>query len=187
MWSIETWWTTLSFWEHTFWGIAVVCSVLSIIQLILSFLGLQLENTPILEKEEERFHLFSARNTIFFLAFFGWTNVLVHPFDLLWVWQVLIAAAVGLVAMFLLGYLAFNLRNWTIATQFDPNELLFKTAVVQQTVPPQQSGQGRVRYTKGKREAQLTAVSDHLVALPNGSSVRIVEVIENDLVLVEPR
>jgi hypothetical protein len=94
---MQEWWDTISTFEKIFWYISVPFSIILVIQLILTFTGLGGEKqaiapevTDIQEtgaREKNRyddqlkgwmapaFHVFTMRNIIAFMTFFGWAGL----------------------------------------------------------------------------------------------------------------
>jgi hypothetical protein len=182
---LEMRWEDLTFWEQTFWGIALVFTVLSLLQLVMGGFGIALEEKAAAESTTRK-EWWSTRNAIFFFAFVGWVGVWTyHRIDTLPL-QLLVIAIAGTIGMWITAYVDRLILNRSSLNNFDTNQLLFKTAQVQQTIPSHQSGYGHIIYTTDKKNILLTAITNHLTSIASGSSVRIVEVVEDDLVLVEP-
>lgn len=180
--------------EQVFWGIAVVFSVLTFLQFALSLFGLdfdgELENSQKPKRSADRvqgrrFQFFSARNVIIFFAFFGWAGVSqLQRNDRLNI-ALIVAATVGIVAMLVVGYVFHWFAQATKSQEADLNELLFKTVEVTSTVPANQEGHGKVRYQQGKEIRNFSAITENITSLGTGSTARIVDVLEQDLLIVE--
>ena len=196
--NIENWWGALTSTEQVFWGIAVVFSVLGFIQFVLSLFGLDFDGeleeqqiklrTATLNVEEAKiqFNIFSARNVIIFFAFFGWASLLLLQGGKPLTISLIVAAVVGSIAMIVVGYVLYRFAKMTRGENFDLNEILFSTAEVQVTIPASQTGQGKIRFYHGKVLRETEAITSHITSLPKASRVRIVDVIDKNLVVVEP-
>ncbi|MEM0993935.1 MAG: hypothetical protein AAF847_06250 [Bacteroidota bacterium] len=191
---LEIWWGDMTGTAQMFWGIAVVFSVLAFIQFVLSLFGLdfdgELDDRYELKRSTDEpqnkvFQFFSARNVIIFFAFFGWAGVssLQNKSDLSTAF--IVAIVVGIVAMFVVGYVFYWFAKISKSQTSDLNELLFKTVKVSQTVPANQEGQGKVQYQRGGKVREFSAITEHITSLSTGTSVRIVDVLDVDLLLVE--
>jgi hypothetical protein len=64
-------------------------------------------------------------------------------------------------------------------------ELIYKDATVYLTVPERRKGKGKVHVTLNNSLREMDAVTEG-EALPNGRSVKIVEIIEDNVLVVEP-
>lgn len=196
--NVENWWGALTSTEQVFWGIAVVFSVLGFIQFVLSLFGLdfdgELEEQQVqlrtanlnVEETTTRFNIFSARNVIIFFAFFGWAGLLLLQGGKPLTISLIIAAIVGSVAMIVVGYVLYRFAKMTRGENFDLNEILFSTAEVRVTIPANQTGHGKIRFYHGKILKEVDAITSHITSLPTASKVRIVDVIDKNLVIVEP-
>lgn len=196
--NVENWWSALTTTEQVFWGIAVVFSVLGFIQFVLSLFGLDFDGeleeqqvklrTATLNTEEvkTRFHIFSARNVIIFFAFFGWTGLLLLQRGTPLTISIVLAAVVGSIEMIVVGYILYRFAKMARGENLDLNEILFSTAEVRITIPANQTGHGKVRFYHGKVLREVDAITSHITSLPTASRVRIVDVIDRNLVIVEP-
>lgn len=128
--TMQEWWDTISTFEKILWYISVPFSVILVIQLILTFTGLggekqidsedatDIQETGVREKSTydarlkswmaPAFHVFTMRNIIAFMTFFGWTGLLCVHLAMSRCWVLGIAFIAGLLAMMLLT-LAFFL------------------------------------------------------------------------------
>ena len=192
---LEVWWGDMAATEQTFWGIAVVFSVLTFIQFVLSLFGLDFDGDlddryelkrSADEPKNPKFQFFSARNVIIFFAFFGWAGVsrLKNNDDI--GIAVIVAAIVGLIAMLIVGYVFYWFAKISKSQESDLNELLFKTVEVSLTIPANQEGQGKIKYRQGKETREFTAITENITSIATGSTARIVDIIDRDLMVVEP-
>ncbi|MEN0048570.1 MAG: hypothetical protein AAF806_16030 [Bacteroidota bacterium] len=196
--NIENWWSALTSTEQVFWGIAVVFSVLGFIQFVLSLFGLDFDGeleeqqiklrTATLNTEETntKFSIFSARNVIIFFAFFGWTGLFLLQRGTPLTISIVLAAVVGSIEMIVVGYMFYRFAKMARGENFDLNEILFSTAEVQVTIPANQTGHGKIRFYHGKILREADAITSHITSLPIASKVRIIDVIDKNLIVVEP-
>lgn len=194
--NLESWWNELEAAQQMFWGIAIVFSVLFFIQFILSLIGVGFEGDTDMDTHLETtgsdyhldasFQLLSVRSVIAFFTFFGWAGVLMLKDGFTLFWVILAALLAGSLAMILVGYMMFWFSKLTKAANIDMNEALFTIGEVYLTIPPNRNGQGKVHIMIGRSLREMDAISEYYDAIPTGSKVRIVEVIESELLVVEP-
>ncbi len=199
--NIAQWWADMSFAEHVFWGIAIIFSVLFFFQFVLSLFGLDFDADADIEigdiggdadsagggfSVDADFALLSVRSIIAFFTFFGWTGTISLGNGATLLVALLSATAAGFVAMLVVAYMLFWFAKLGQAGNVDMNEALFKTGEVYLTIPGNKEGQGKIHIQVGKSLREVDAITEHLTALPTGSRVRVIEVIEADLMLVEP-
>src|SRR6186713_612244 len=103
--ALNQWWETLSAAHQVFWFIAIVFSVLFIIQLVLLLIGMDSDDPAGSDHSvedvhfEHEFSVLSVRSIIAFFTFFGWTGVLImHQQLSIWV-AVILSSIAGIAAM----------------------------------------------------------------------------------------
>ncbi len=183
--NIETWWSVLDASEQIFWAIAVVFSVLFFIQFVLSLFELEFEsgNNFIVNAD---FQLLSVKSIIAFFTFFGWTGVLMSQGRSSLLTSTVVALVSGLIAMFIVSYMMFWFAKLNKAGNVDIHEALFTAGEVYLTIPPNKSGRGKVHFQVGKSLREMDAITEHINSIPNGTSVTITDILDNDLLVVEP-
>ncbi|MFK8103222.1 MAG: hypothetical protein AB8G15_11880 [Saprospiraceae bacterium] len=188
------WWSSLSGIQQVFWGISIVFSVLFIIQFVLSLIGLDFDGDVDLDVDTDMdgeynldpsFSLLSVRGIIAFFTFFGWTGVLVLNAGGSTLMALLSASFAGFLAMFIVGYMIYMFSKLSQPGNIDVSRALFEVGEVYLTVPANKNGHGKIHLKIQGVFKEMDAVTDGDV-LPTGSSVRIVEVLNDNLLLVEP-
>ena len=181
---MPNWWINLDWTTQVLWSIAIVASVLLCIQLILLVfdLGQEEENDPARERKI-RFVLESPAILVFF-AVFGWVGVMVTYF-LGGIQPVLIAA-------FLAGTIGALISRWLLRVFLQGNQqalnvqrAMVSTGKVLRPIPPHRNGFGKVHLHLREAPYELDAITAGK-ELPAGSAVRVIDVIDNRVLLVEP-
>ncbi len=169
--------------EKMLWSVAIVTTLLLIILEVMSFLGLDLDN----DRHPRRSRHADARTVLLFFVFFGWTSILAH----LWISELpavfLIGIPVGLFTALLPRAISvLNKKNRQILHDtFELNEALKSTGEVLAFIPSGRGGTGKVHLNLRSAPYQIDAVSNGH-DLPVGSPVRVVEIVEGRLLVVEP-
>lgn len=195
------WWLGLSLIQQIFYTIAIVSSVVLIVQIILNLIGLDEEEMGLdgladtLEALEDAafdgdgdtgLGLLSIRTILAFLMGFGWGGVVLAGMDwhpLLAVLGALIAGAVFMFTVFWLMRQMFRLAD---SGNIKLENAAGKTGTVYLPIPPQRGGAGQVQVVIQGRLRELPAVTDAPEALPTGAHIHVAQVIENDVLLVQP-
>ncbi len=187
-----SWWAGLSSIEQIFWGIAIVFSVLFIIQFGLSLFGLDFDAEADIDIDtsadyslDPSFTLLSVRSIIAFFTFFGWIGVLALSRSYSLTWVMIFSVGAGLAAMGLVAYMMFFFSKLTEDGSADIQELIYKNGTVYLTIPERRKGRGKVHVTLGNSLREMDAVTEG-EQLANGKSVKIVEIIEDNVLVVEP-
>ena len=190
------WWYELSNTQQVFWGIALIFSVLFVIQFVLSLIGLDFDHDADFDVSTETdvdsgysldadFTLLSVRSIIAFFTFFGWTGVIALNNGASTVMALGMASAAGFAAMLVVGYMIYLFSKLSQEGNLDMNEALFNTGEVYLAIPSKKEGYGKVHIKIKGSLREMDAVTEG-EPLPTGASVRIIEVLNDNLLLVEP-
>lgn len=196
------WWTSLSAMMKILWAITLSASLIFVIQSILTFIGADADFNTDFDADASAgldaggadidgtaghsgMGLLTFRNFVNFCLGFGWTAILlqgeVASKSVLFVIAALIG--IGLVAVVML------LFKWISGMQESGNIDVFKSAVdcagkVYLTIPAGRKGEGKVQITINNAVREYNAVTDG-EALPTGTDIHVVEVINQSTLLVE--
>ncbi len=191
---LGNWWNTLTGIEQIFWGIAIVFSVLFVIQFVLSLIGFDFDtdtdidistDTDVGHDFDADFTVFSVRSIIAFFTFFGWAGVLALNAGATGLIALAFASASGLGAMFLVGYLMYKFSQLGISGNVDVNDALYNVGEVYFTIPPHKKGRGKVHISINGSLRELDAITNG-ESLTTGAKIKVVEVLSDELILVEP-
>ncbi len=191
--TIGSWWNALSGVQQIFWTIAIVFSILLLIQFVFTLTSsdmdapanstnFKIKNKGSTSREEVDTAPSIARCSIVFFTFFGWTGIVALNAGNSPSTATLIASLVGLFVVLLLSY-----DRWQSANNQKivlTKELLSVTGEVLLEIPPAKQGVGKVQLPiQGKLE-EIEAVTNDGMPLSIGIFIRVVEV-KKDQVVVE--
>lgn len=181
---------------QVFWGIAAISSVIFIIQGIMTFVGfdadtdfdadIATDGADVSDSfDASGFHLVSFKSIISFLLGFGWTGVLFwDDFDSV-VWLVGLATMVGFVFMCIIAWALYMVMKLDKDNTFRIKEVVGKTADVYLRIPANKAETGKITISVNGSIHELEAMTSSSEMIPTGSKVKIVEVLEGEVVLVE--
>lgn len=187
------WWGALSNTQQIFWTIAIVFSVLLLIQLVLSMIGLEFDDADVSIGTSAEdggaelggdFSLISVRSIIAFFTLFGWAGVMLLNAGKTILMTVLLSSLAGFIAMISVAYLLYLLSKLGESGNVDLTDAIFQTAEVYLSIPPAKSGQGKVHIEIQGALKELDAITEGN-GLPTGANVRILEILDDNLLLVE--
>ncbi|MEM1119375.1 MAG: hypothetical protein AAGJ18_02950 [Bacteroidota bacterium] len=195
--NLGDWWIALSGPQQAFWGIAIVSSILFVIQFVFSLIGLDADVDGDFEVSTDMdadpgfgmdadFTIFSVRSIIAFFTFFGWTGVLVLNAGKDVYTALGYSFLSGTLAMFIVGYLLYMFSRLSEDGNVEIEDAMFNTGKVYLTIPAKEGGQGKIHITIGNSFREVNAVTKSLEPLPTGSPIRVVDIIDDNLLLVEP-
>jgi hypothetical protein len=192
--SINNWWLHLTGAEQVFWAIAVIFSILFTIQFVISLIGLDFDSDVDVADGghidlhgnydvDPSFTLFSVRSIIAFFTFFGWVGVIALSNDLALVMSVILATVSGLIAMFFVAIILYQLVKLSEVGTVFIDEALGKYAEVYIPVPEKRTGKGRVTVEFANKLMELDAITDGPL-LATGTVVYVFRVFDDNTLLV---
>jgi hypothetical protein len=87
--------------------------------------------------------------------------------------------------MVTVAYLMYFFSRLAEEGNADLAELIFKNATVYLTIPERRKGKGKVHVTLNNSLREMDAVTEG-ERLDNGKSVKIIEILEENILVVEP-
>lgn len=189
--TLQTWYMGLEPTLQIFWACAVISSAIFLVQLILTFVGIDHDidfDTPDFDGDTldagGALSLFSLRSFINFFIGFGWTGISFYD-TLPAKWQLYaLAVAVGCVFASLFFVMRKKLMRLEANGAYDINDALGKEAEVYLRIPESRTGNGKVQVSLGGSIHELPALTDG-PTIPSGSRIRILEILGNKTLLVE--
>lgn len=193
------WWNSLSAMMKVLWAITLSASLIFVIQSVMTFLGagdssdfdVDTDVSGDVDVPDTDVHgtgqgLLTFRNFVNFLLGFGWSAILLRESIGSTPLLIVVSVIVGVI----LVTLVMLLFKWLSGMQEAGNINVFKSAVgcegkVYLAIPGERSGSGKVQIIINDAVREYEAVTDG-PALATGTSVRVVEVISADTMLVEP-
>ena len=163
------WLSTLSPLEHVFFWIAIVASVLLIVQiimLIVSFGGGDLDADGDLDSfdgdadTDGGLSIFTLKGLTAFFALGGWCGfAAANNIPNIWA-PILIFLGSGLVALLAVGFAMRGVAKLQCSGNLDTEKLTGKTATVYVSVPASRSGRGKITLTAQGKYMEIDAVTD---------------------------
>lgn len=189
--SFETWWQAMEIAEKIYWCIAIPFSIVFIIQLIMTLVGGDFDassstgdaDVAVDSDHGIGFQFISIKNLIGFFTIFSWTGIACTAAGLNPILTVVIAVVAGLIMMLLMGLLIYYMGILAEDGSMKMEDAIGKTATVYLTIPAKRSAQGKVQLTLHGFQT-LDAVTDDAEELKNGNMVKVVDIINHEILLV---
>lgn len=174
----------------TFWLVAIPCSLIFIIQTILTFMGadasdgLEADFDGDLSGGDESFQVFSLRNLINFLLGFSWTGIsfygtISNPLAL-----ILVSLVVGVLFVYIFFVIIKQVQKLAEDNSFQLSNTLNQSAEVYLTIPEHKSGKGKIMISVKGAFHELEAMTEQ-DRIPSGATVKVVRIESNNLLIVE--
>lgn len=169
-----------------FWSCALLGSGMFLIQLLLSFVGGLDSEAPHgdAEMDSVKVKWMSKQAITGFLMMFGWSALTCQrQFNLSMAMTLIIAVAVGIVTVFIIGFIFKMARKLhSSGNVFRLDDAIGKEAMVYQRIP--KDGVGKISLSLHHMTHEIDAMSDNGDELPSFISVRILKKASEDLVIV---
>lgn len=194
---IATWWASLSLIMKILWGVTLSASLIFVIQSIMTFLGADADSDfdvdvdtsmdgTDLSNIEGGSNLYTFRNFVNFVLGFGWSVILlqesISSTPLLITVGVVIGIALVAVVMYMFKWLAGMQQSGNINLQRSAAGCEGKVYL---TIPASRAGSGKVQITIGGAVREYDAVTENETPLKTGASIRVVDVVDANTLLVE--
>jgi hypothetical protein len=187
---MELWWTSLDLYLKIMWGIAIPISIVFIIQMIMTFVGLGDHGDISTDSDVDAdlqipFQLFTFRNFVNFFLGFAWTGISFYEVIVNKVWLSLLSVIIGLVLVTIVMAILYALSKATQNGNIDINNAVGKTATVYFTIPAAGKGMGKIQMSIQQAVREYDAISETDAPIPTGALVRIKSVVDGHTLMVE--
>lgn len=178
------WWKALESSSQAFLSMAIVSSLLLVMLIAIHLMGLEQEaESDVKTQSDRKRQLFDARMILVFFTLFSWMIVIFTFIQLSIPAALLIATLVASTISFSSRYL---IKRWlTKNEKMGVADLLQQTGEVLQSIPPHRNGFGKVYLSLPEAPFQIEAITAGQELSP-GAHVRVVDVIDDRIILVEP-
>lgn len=186
-------WASLSLIEQFFWGIAILFSVLFLLQLISVFIGGDVDNmsaegdadVAVESDTGIEFQFFSLKNLVAFFTIFGWTGIICVGSGLSPLVSTLIASFAGTLMMLLMAFIMYSMGKLIENGKLDMKNAIGKSGTVYLPIPAKRTGMGQVQIQVQGLQT-LDAYTDSEELIPTGTLVEVVDVLNNQILIVKP-
>ncbi len=189
-----SWWHELAFVEQVFWTIAIVFTILFVLQLVSSILGVDFDGDMDVDLDMDSdldggfdidpgFTLFSVRSIIAFFTFFGWVGVITTSGGMETKTAIVVSFISGFIAMIFVAFVLFQLVKLSEVGTVEIEEALGKYGKVYIPIPANRSDTGMISIELGGKTMELKAVTDGDL-LKTGTIIYVFKVLEDNVLLV---
>jgi len=203
------WWQEMAQFERFFWMIAIPATTFMLLQTIMTFLGVGGDDLDVdmdvdtdvdfdteididsdIDADVESdfsfaWHIFSVRNLIAFLTFFGWTGIVLTPkFEYQFV-VIILSVIAGIVAMMVSIGLFYFMQRMTNDGSIKPSHAVGRTGHVYIPIPKEKSGLGKINLVMSGASKELDAMTNDAETIKTNTPVKVVGLIEKNILLVK--
>lgn len=180
--SMTSWWTTLAWEKQAFWSLAIVSSILLGILFLTSLLDEEAEDPTFVSKQSLS-SWFDSRFILVFFTSMGWTGLIIYHNTFSLNRSVIWSSIIGLLTAVLIRWLDISGRRLRAKPNPSIGDVL-STGEVLQSIPPHRNGFGKVQINDRRTHYTIDAITAGR-EIPRGAPVRVVDVIDDHVILVE--
>ena len=193
------WFNALGTLGQVFFCMAIPASLILLIQIVLSLVGIGQDGDFDVEAPDDSFEfdgsdmadagdvadlqLFSLRSIVSFFVTFGWMGVTLVN-DVKDIWALLISFVAGVVVMFTVAYLMRALYRLESDGTTDIRKAVGMVGTVYMTVPANRAAKGKVNVLIGDRLEERDAVTDDETPLAFNTEVIVLSVTGGNTLVV---
>jgi len=181
------WFNSLEPTLKIYWGMAIVASIVFVIQMIISLFGGDMFDDVDFDTDGDAgsvSHFFSVRNLVNFLLGTGWGGVCFYNTISSKAFLMFVAVLCGIIFVLIFFFLVKILLKLSKNNTFRLVETLDKVADVYLPIPENKSGKGKIQISVRGSFHEIDAITAG-EKIATGSKVRVTEIIDNQSVLVE--
>ena len=188
--NLSEWWEGLNLALKIYWAIAIPFTFFFILQLFFSFVGdHDVPDDPSdLDGHDLGagfgYHLFTVKSVIAFLTIFGWAGIASIDGGVSHWWSFGIAAVCGFAMMVIMATLLYILSKANANHTMNFNKAVGETGHVYLTIPAHRASAGQVQLKVQGVLRTLDAITDDEKDLPNGKTIVVMRVLNDNTLLV---
>ena len=189
---ISSWWQGLEVFEKILWAIAIIFSILFLVQLLWSAIGGDVDDPSAIGSTDEYIgddvgighQFFTIKNLIAFFTMFGWVGIGAHSSGLNKVVSVLLAVGAGLTMVLIMVFLLKNVNKLRHSGTMEIKNALNKVCETYLFIPPKRNGLGKVHIRIQGSLHELEAMTDDETQIPTGKVVKVTGIVNDQILLV---
>lgn len=186
---ISAWWESLSLVLRILWGIALIGSLLMVIQLVLVLIGGDPDGGLDFDADIDAdtgagFQFFTIKNITGFFTIFGWVSIACISSNLSTTLSLSLGILAGILMMFGMAALFVSISKLAEDGTMQLQKAIGMQAEVYLTIPANQSGTGKVQFTFQGSYREIDAQTKEVEALATGTIVKISGIVNNSILIV---
>ncbi|HMR91021.1 MAG TPA: hypothetical protein PKC69_01850 [Chitinophagaceae bacterium] len=188
--NISAWWQSLATFDKIFWAIALLFSLLFLIQTVLSFVGGDGDESfgdadeAVGSDDGIGYGFFTIKNFIAFFTIFGWTGIALSKGNVSKPLIIFISLAAGLLVVVIMLLLFRSMGKLRQSGTLQIERAVGSTAQAYLFIPAGRSGIGKIHIRLQGSLRELNAITDDTADIATGKLVKVVSVINDGTLLV---
>ncbi len=187
---ISSWWQGMASFEKILWGIAILFSILFIVQAIISAAGGETGHAmgdaddAIGGDEGIGYQFFTIKNLIGFFTMFGWVGVAAYRGGFSQTTTIIAALVGGILMMVIMAVLFRNVGRLRHSGTMDINNAMHQVGETYLFIPARRGGTGKVHIRVQGSLQELQALTDDSSDIPTGRLIKVTGIINESILLV---
>lgn len=187
---IGSWWQSLQGFEKIFWFIALLFSLLFLIQTIFSFAagdGDEAFGDADAAADADDgigYGFFTIKNFIAFFTVFGWTGVALSKSNMSSIAIIGVALLAGCLMVAMMVVIMRSMSRLKQSGTLVIDNAIGKTGTVYLLIPGGRTGAGKVNIQLQGAMKELNAITDDAADIATGSFIKVTGVVNNNMLLV---
>jgi hypothetical protein len=187
---MEAWWHGLSLEQQIFWSVALLSSLVLLLQLLGMMLGFEHgadigHADPSVSGDMSGVHVLSVRAIVAFAVGFGWTGVIALEHGAGVPIAIVLAVAVGAFFMYVVYRLMLSVAKLRASGTLDYRNAVGEIGTAYVPIPAALAGGGQVEILVQGRLVFVNAATKG-AAIPGRARVKVVDLVDRTTLLVEP-
>ncbi|MDW7651560.1 MAG: hypothetical protein SCM57_09545 [Bacillota bacterium] len=184
----------MSGFERIFWYFAIPFTLIFVLRLLASLTGFgdsdedmdSFDGGDMGEGSNflEDFRLFTLQNFIIFFTGFGWAGIYGAHRNFGQILTILFASVIGVFLMFTVAAMFYSVNKLAESGNINLNNAVNSTGRVYIPIPGHKASTGQIQIAIQGSLREVQAITEGK-ALPTGTSVRVIGVVDHDTLLVE--
>ncbi len=187
--NFPVWWDGLTVLSKVYWMIAFPSSLIFLIQLIMTFIGGDVDHDMDGDvgdfDHDIGFHFITLKNMIAFFTLFAWSGLASIEGGLGTTFTIIISTISGIVMMAIMASLFYYISKLSHSGTMDTKNAIGQTGDVYLTIPAKKSGMGKVQVNVQGQLRTLDAMTEDTEDIKSNSIVEVVEIISGNKLLVK--
>lgn len=171
-----------------YWVLAIISSVVFIIQAIATFVGFDADtdiNGGDADFDADGFHIVSIKTIVCFILGFGWTGVLFWETIESKMLLSILAFVIGLAFMLIIALLLRWVMKLDKDNTFHTEQTVGLIAEVYLRIPASRKETGKIMVSLNGSVHEIEALTDETETIPTGGKVEILSAVKSSVVLVK--
>lgn len=187
---ISAWWGSMPVFEKIFWVIAILFSLMFLIQTILSFTSGDSDSAvgdadaSIADDDGLGYQFFTIKNLIAFFTIFGWTGIAFIQGGMDKGITIGAALVAGALMVAIMAFLLRGMSRLKHSGTLEISNALNKIGETYLFIPAKRNGYGKVHIKVQGSLQELQAITDDETDIPTGKLVKVTQVVNSNILVV---